>query len=61
MATAQSAKALSNLVCEDGVQVASNILENELERNLDDLALGILARHTHLSTAASLATSTVSG
>ena len=44
MATALSAKALSNLVCESSVRSSESVLAQELERNLDDLALGILAR-----------------
>ena len=43
MATALSAKALSNLVCESSVRSSESVLAQELERNLDDLALGILA------------------
>ena len=48
MATALSAKALSNLVCESSVRSSESVLFQELERNLDDLLLGTLAR-THKS------------
>ena len=44
MATALSAKALSNLVCESSVRSSESVLAQELERNFDDLLLGILAR-----------------
>ena len=44
MATALSAKALSNLVCESSVRSSETVLAQELERNLEDLLLGILAR-----------------
>ena len=44
MATASSAKALSNLVCESSVRSSESVLEEELERNFDDLLLGTLAR-----------------
>ena len=44
MATALSAKALSNLVCESSVRSSESVLAQELERNFDDLLNGVLAR-----------------
>ena len=44
MATALSAKALSNLVCESSVRSSESVLAQELERNFEDLLHGILAR-----------------
>lgn len=43
MATTQSAKALSNLVCEASVRASEAVLRQELERNLDLLSKGVLA------------------
>ena len=48
MATALSAKALSNLVCESSVRSSQSVLAQELERNFEDLLLGILARNQSL-------------
>ena len=50
MATALSAKALSNLVCESSVRASQSVLAQELERNLEDLLHGILARNSKLET-----------
>ena len=54
MATAFSAKALSNLVCESSVRSSESVLAQELERNFEDLLHGILARNQNVEkTAAS--------
>ena len=45
MATALSAKALSNLVCESSVRSSESVLAQELDRNLNDLLNGVLARN----------------
>ena len=45
MATALSAKALSNLVCESSVRSSESVLAQELERNFVDLLHGVLARN----------------
>ena len=45
MATALSAKALSNLVCESSVRSSESVLAQELDRNLNDLFNGVLARN----------------
>ena len=45
MATALSAKALSNLVCESSVRSSESVLAQELERNFEDILFGILARN----------------
>ena len=45
MATAVSAKALSNLVCESSVRSSESVLAQELDRNITDLLYGVLARN----------------
>ena len=50
MATALSAKALSNLVCESSVRSSESVLAQELERNFEDLLHGILARNQNVET-----------